>query len=55
MTPYAQRLCPLCTLAPGDERHFVFDCPNLTPVRLLYPALPSLGKPGQGLHGLQAL
>ncbi len=38
--PRSQRLCPQCGAAAlGDERHLVFECPVLEPLRTSYAAL----------------
>ena len=45
-TPRDLRLCQQCALhAVHDERHLVFECPAMQPVRDRYPALFS---PAQG-------
>ena len=47
--PRSARLCPRCSSqAVGDEKHLVFECPFLQPVRFKYPSLFDL--PLQSMH-----
>ena len=46
--PRDQRLCQRCRMHVDDEKHLVFDCPAMQPVRDRYPALF-----GRGRHTMQ--
>ena len=38
--PREQRLCPKCPTCIGDERHFLFDCPEFSSLRAKFSTLP---------------
>ena len=40
LIPRAGRCCPHCPGIVGDEDHFLFHCPHITPARLQFPELP---------------